>query len=297
MNLGELARPITIYWDLSPRERLCPDYLRFCDQVTVAAPLQLHLLDEGGESCFPVLERLQGSPPAVVLTTGPAALTQANLERMQRLGLRGLLMLVHSMAELEEQRPLLAAAAGHLTTGIAFGTRDDNWRELPLVVRSCLEGGIPSLVLPMQRLYDGSASFMVTDGIQAELGRLLEGIDVAGLRLTIHDPFLWRAVHPNTPFPGGGCQAGNTMLAIAPDGTVYPCPSLPLALGSLTETTLAELAAGEAKKRFRATVAPLPDACLGCPEQKGCKGGCRGRSLVINGDIARPDPACGVAIK
>ncbi len=295
MNLGELSRPITIYWDLSPADRLCPDYLRFCEQITSVGPLQLHLFDDSCKNCLSILERMQGTPLAITLTTGAAALTPANLERLHRLGLRGLLMYAHSYGELEETRSILAAAGAHFAAGIAFEATCDNWRELPQVVRFSLEQGVASLTLPMQRLYHGAAPFMLTDAERDELGRQLAGIDCSGLRLTIHDPFLWRAFHPDTPFPGGGCQAGNTMLAIAPDGSVYPCPSLPLALGSLTETTLKELVGGEAKKRFRAAVAILPDACLDCPEKAGCKGGCRGRSLVAGNDVALPDPACGIA--
>jgi radical SAM protein with 4Fe4S-binding SPASM domain len=78
---------------------------------------------------------------------------------------------------------------------------------------------------------------------------------------------------------------------------VYPCPALPLALGSLTETTLKELAGGDAKKRFRAVVTTLPGGCRKCAGEKGCHGGCRGRSLVIGGDIAQPDPVCELAIQ
>jgi len=295
MNLGELARPITIYWDLTPAGLLHPDYLRFCEQVAAVCPLQLHLLDDRCEACLPILERMQGTPLAMVLTTGAAAMTPSNLERLQSLGLRGLLMKVHSGAELEQSRSILEAGAARLPTGIAFETTRANWQDLPQAVRFCLDHGVASLTLPMQRLYGGDTPFMLTEAERDELGQNLARIDYSGLRLTIHDPFLWRAFHPATPFPGGGCQAANTMLAIAPNGVVYPCPSLPLALGSLTETTLKELVGGESKKSFRAAVATLPDACLDCPEKAGCKGGCRGRSLVARNDITRPDPACGIA--
>ena len=82
--------------------------------------------------------------------------------------------------------------------------------------------------------------------------RSLEEIGgVVGLRLTIHDPFLWRAFNPGIPFPQGGCQAANTMIAISPDRGVYPCPTLPVRLGELDSLSLKQIIASPAKKEFR----------------------------------------------
>jgi len=299
VNIGELARPITIYWDLTPVPSFSLDYGRICDQVTACKPLQLQLLDGGPElsaACLSILEHLRGAPLAVTLTAKRGALTPAGIDNLVGLGLRGLLLHAASYSELAGMPALEDAEKVRPTFGIAFEVTGRNWRELPLVAAYCLEKHIASMTLPMQRLYVGEPPFMMTSAESAELADLLAGIDLSGLRLTIHDPFLWRAFHPTTPFPGGGCQAANTMLAIAPDAKVYPCPALPQALGSLTETTLAELVAGDLKNRFRAAVGTLPDGCRECPEQAGCHGGCRGRSLVVGENIARPDPACDIAI-
>lgn len=299
MNLGELSRPITIYWDLTPTSQLLPDYARISEQVAAVKPLQLHLLDGGPQlsaACLTIIEHLRNTPLSVTLTAKPEALAADVLDRLHGLSLRALQMHADSYAGLAEIPSLREATGGRFTTGIAFQASRANWLELPMVVQFCLDQGIPSLTLPMQRLYGNEPFFMPTVQEMATLNGLLAGLDYSALRLTIHDPFLWRAFNPNTPFPGGGCQAGNTMLAIAPDGIVYPCPALPLALGSLADTTLKELAAGEAKKRLRTAVTTLPDGCRGCADEMGCHGGCRGRSLVLSGDIARPDPACETAI-
>ncbi|MFH1026698.1 MAG: SPASM domain-containing protein, partial [Pseudomonadota bacterium] len=254
MSLGELARPITIYWDLTPAPALAPDFGRICDQLKEINPLQLHLLDSGVSASLYILEHLRGAPLAVVLTTDPVALTTALIESLHTLGLRGLLLQSSSCADLVEAKAVREVAGGRIATGIAFQVNRENWQDLPQVVDFCLQQGFASLTLPMQRLYGDEPVFQLTAMEQAQLTESLIGLDHSAQRLTIHDPFLWRAFNPCIPFPGNGCQAANTMLAIAPDGTVYPCPALPLALGSLADIELKELLIGDAKKSFRAQI-------------------------------------------
>ncbi len=292
MSLDELARPITIYWDLTPVPTPAPEYTLICDQIKEIKPLQLHLLDSEVSNSLQILKRMKGAPLAVLLTAAPAALAPAIIEDLHTLGLKGLLLLADSFAGLSEARAVRDAAGGRFATGIAFQVNRYNWRELPQVVKFCLHEGFASLTLPMQRLYGDEPLFRLTAGEQLQLTDALCGLDRGDLRLTVHDPFLWRAFNPNAPFPGNGCQAANTMLAIAPDGTIYPCPALPLALGSTADLTLKEVLAGEGKRGFRQMVKTLPEECNCCVEQTGCHGGCRGRSLVLSGDISRPDPAC-----
>ncbi|HEY3309008.1 MAG TPA: SPASM domain-containing protein [Desulfuromonadaceae bacterium] len=296
MSLGELARPITIYWDVTPPPARTPDYGRLCDQIKEIQPLQLHLLDTGGSTCLKILSQLKGAPLAVVLTTDPAALTTPLIESLQALGLKGLLLQASSCAGLTQAKAVRKVVGGRFATGIAFQVNRENWQELPLVVDFCLQQGFGSLTLPMQRLYGDEPVFRLTVRERIQLTESLTEVNVSALRLTIHDPFLWGAFNPGSPFPGNGCQAANTMLAIAPDSTVYPCPALPLALGSLADTTLKELLTGEAKKSFRTQTRKLPDECRCCDQQAGCHGGCRGRSLILTRDISRPDPACEIVL-
>lgn len=295
MSLGELARPITIYWDLTPAPLNAPDYKEICLQISAIKPLQLHLLDCSptlDQSCFSILEQMRGATPAIVLTALGNSITAFVLDRLHTLGLRGLLLCASAYTELAGIPAIRDKVAGRFATGIAFQVNQDNWRDLPQLVAFCLEQGIASLTLPMQRLYREEPVFMPKAQEQAMLAEQLSKLDYSALRLTIHDPFLWRAFNPVTPFPGGGCQAANTMLAIGPDGTVYPCPALPLSLGSLHVTTLAEILASTAKKDVREMLRQLPAACALCDELKQCRGGCRGRSHVLDGSVQNLDPVC-----
>jgi GeoRSP system SPASM domain protein len=144
----------------------------------------------------------------------------------------------------------------------------------------------------MQRLTAGELCW--TPAV-TELAALEQALRVAPLpaavQLTIHDPFLWRAIHPDAPFPDGGCQAANTMLYLSPEGTVYPCPLVPLPLGNIQESSLLEIARGEDKRLVRAQIRQLPIMCGDCPELAACHAGCRGRAYVVNGWQAQ-DPAC-----
>jgi GeoRSP system SPASM domain protein len=292
VSLGELARPITIYWDLTPVPTPAPEYDLICDQIKEIKPLQLHLLDSEVSTSLNILNQMKGAPLAVLLTTDPAALTSTVIENLHTLGLKGLLLQAVSSAGLSEAGAVRNIAGGCFATGIVFQVNQYNWRELPQVVKFCLQEGFASMTLPMQRLYGNEPLFSLTAGEQLQLADALAGLDRGDLRLTVHDPFLWRAFNLNTPFPGNGCQAANTMLAIAPDGTIYPCPALPMALGSTADMTLKEVLAGEGKRSFRQIITTLPEECNCCAEQAGCYGGCRGRSLVLSRDISRPDPAC-----
>jgi len=295
VSLGELARPITIYWDLTPLPPIAPDYGQICLQITAVKPLQLHLLDCSpnlDQPCFAILEQMRDTPLAIVLTTDPASISKTCLDRLHNLRLRGLLLRASSFAELAGIPAIRDDVGSRFATGVAFQVNQKNWLELPTVVAFCLEHGISSLTLPMQRLYGDEPPFIPAAHEQSRLTELLAGLDYSAMRLTIHDPFLWRAFNPTSPFPGGGCQAANTMLAISPDGTVYPCPTLPLVLGNLHASTLEEILASAAKKDQRAMLRETPEECGVCEELKQCRGGCRGRSLVLHGSVCSLDPAC-----
>ncbi|HTG81635.1 MAG TPA: GeoRSP system SPASM domain protein [Geobacteraceae bacterium] len=299
----ELAAPISIYWDLPAGKADTASLLRTCADIVACRPLMLHLHDPGpeiGGGTIAVLERLRGGAIAVSLTIRPTALDDAAAALLCSLGLKEILLTVESVQLLPAGTALKrffdgkdASPPAHPTMGISFPVTRENWRELPTLVAFCRKQGISRLVLPMQRLYTGENPFLLTRREQQELaGSLAASGGVEGIALTIHDPFLWRAFNPDTPFPQGGCQAANTMLAIAPDGGVYPCPVLPVLLGVTGETSLKEIIASPEKKGFRRRLLDIPDDCRGCEELTWCRGGCRGRAYVVRGTLKGADAAC-----
>jgi GeoRSP system SPASM domain protein len=145
----------------------------------------------------------------------------------------------------------------------------------------------------MQRLMTRTNCFSFSAEERDELTERLAGIErPSWLKVTIHDPFLWRAFYPNVEFPNGGCQAANTMLYISPELDVYPCPMLPVKIGSLRETPLKDMIRSEKKAKVRQDILKRPVDCVSCGGANECKGGCRGRAFVQTGSLEQPDPAC-----
>lgn len=293
----ELASPITVYWDI-PAES-CPAELlqRICTDISECRPLMLQLycdapciLPEDGLSL--VLRHFKGSPISVFLTMSGSALASAPPEYLKNFKLKELLVSADRLDDLDISIKDVKQQSGILP-GVSFKVTDANWRELPVLVKLCRTAGVKRLVLPMQRLGNQESPFLLSSGEQQELASNLASAGGSEeLSLTIHDPFLWRAFNPDVPFPQAGCQAANTMLAIAADGAVYPCPTLPVNLGSITERNLMEIIFSAEKKAFRLKLQTPPANCGGCAELAICRGGCRGRGLALEGTLDSIDPAC-----
>lgn len=296
----ELKTPLSIYWDLpaAASERHC-DLPAICAEILALRVFNVHLLDAGAtlsDNCRSILATLQGKPVAVTLTAPPAALVNPPV-RQQLLDL-GVKTLYAAVSSLEPLRDLAAAgwfrsAPAGLRQGISFAVDGSNCRELPGLLAFCRDCDVQDLVFPILRAGQGDPPACPGARERAVLARELPSTaSPVDLRLTIHDPFLWKVFYPERPFPEGGCQAANTMLYFAPDGGVYPCPALPYRLGTLGATTLAEITASSAKTQLRRTLGTPPQECLACADLSQCHGGCRGRGYLAHASWNEADPAC-----
>lgn len=98
---------------------------------------------------------------------------------------------------------------------------------------------------------------------------------------------------------GGGepyrCGAGGSLLALAADGTLYPCRRMPVPVGNVTTMDLTRLY-GESdflvSLRDRDRIA---EGCAGCFYARLCRGGLRCLSYSITGSPFRADPGCWLA--
>jgi GeoRSP system SPASM domain protein len=286
----ELATPITIYWDLLPGVAVQDSLLRTCADIAACRPLILQLTDPSqslGEGARAVLEQFGMTTVSVSLTITPACFTSLGNGSISALGVKELLVALEHTADVRELRAFPPGV------GISFPVTKENWRELPSLVATCRERSISRLVLPMQRLYHNEEPFRLTRQEQKVLENSLTVVGgVQDINLTIHDPFIWKAFNPGVPFPQGGCQAANTMIAIAADGGVYPCPTLPVRLGTIGERPLKEIISSSEKKEFRRRLLVTPDGCRECQELAECRGGCRGRAYVMHGTLNGIDEAC-----
>ncbi len=291
MTLPELTTPIRLYWDLTPLPSAPPDHGKICAEIIDLKILSLDLTATGStvpEACFSILEQCRTARLAVTLTLSPEALSEEVGQRLAAAPPKELLIQVTGPDRFPPHRSLPPGV-----DGISFPVTGDTWRRIPDLFRFAADSGCRRLVLPMQRLYAGEEAFYLSrrelEALTAELAPIPRDPD---MRVTVHDPFLWRGIFPHTPFPEGRCQAANTMLAIDPKGVVYPCPTMPVPLGDLASGTLRDIARGEAKKELRKKLLRLPAACVGCVDAGSCTGGCRGRGEQLGGSWEGIDPAC-----
>lgn len=90
-----------------------------------------------------------------------------------------------------------------------------------------------------------------------------------------------------------GCGAGGEYVAVAPDGTVYPCHQFDgiksVALGNVFDGVNND----ELRKKFYYCSVLTKTDCSECWAKYYCSGGCMANSFKFNGDINMPyKPAC-----
>jgi GeoRSP system SPASM domain protein len=291
MSLPELSTPIRIYWDLTPVPADPPDFEKIVAGIVELKILALDLTATGSDipsHCFSILEKCSTARLGVTLTVSPAAYTTEAAESLDQAPPRELLFEITGIDALRSHFPLPQPVAG-----VSMPLCSHNWQQIPEVIHFCSENDIRHLVFPMQRLYRGEAPFYIpVSGLKTISNSLLTFSPNPSLTITAHDPFVWRAIFPLSPFPEGRCQAANTMLSIDQEGIVYPCPVMPVPLGSLREMTLKEIAKGELKRELRSKLLSLPGECTECPDAKSCQGGCRGRGERFYGSWEALDPGC-----
>lgn len=89
-----------------------------------------------------------------------------------------------------------------------------------------------------------------------------------------------------------GCGAGGEYVAVAPDGTIYPCHQF----DGIKATTLGKLGGPldeDMRKKFYYCAVPSKPECSECWAKYYCSGGCMANSYKFNNDINAPyKPAC-----
>lgn len=88
-----------------------------------------------------------------------------------------------------------------------------------------------------------------------------------------------------------GCDAGNSLGAILPDGSVSGCSFVASSTrdGAQIDAVWASQPVLEA---FRTSAARPAQPCDRCEYQSVCKGGCRAVSIFVSGRFDAPDPEC-----
>lgn len=106
------------------------------------------------------------------------------------------------------------------------------------------------------------------------------------------------ALHRALQFLAGGsayrCTAGDTLITVMPDGTLYPCRRMPIVAGNLHRTSLETLYDGPLLRRLR-DPAMIADGCGECTYERLCRGGLRCLSYAVKNSVSVADPGCWLA--
>jgi radical SAM protein with 4Fe4S-binding SPASM domain len=76
-------------------------------------------------------------------------------------------------------------------------------------------------------------------------------------------------------------------LTLGVAGELRYCNHSPVVLGNLFESTVGEILASTAYRRWERE---LPAACAGCEALRRCRGGCRAAAEQVGGGLSAPDP-------
>jgi radical SAM protein with 4Fe4S-binding SPASM domain len=88
------------------------------------------------------------------------------------------------------------------------------------------------------------------------------------------------------------CTAGDTLLTLMPDGTVYPCRRMPIAVGNVRKQSLAEIYQAAPLLRELRDRDRVSSGCEGCSHHRRCRGGLKCLSYAVTGDPFQRDPGC-----
>jgi radical SAM protein with 4Fe4S-binding SPASM domain len=189
---------------------------------------------------------------------------------------------------------------------IAFTAHRDNFREFRAVARLGRELGVRRVwadrLIPLGRgaALDGPSLTAAETREFVELLGAARAQGAQGRRGPLaRPPRTEIAVNRALQFHCGGgspyhCTAGDTLLAVMPNGDLYPCRRMPIRAGNLLEDPLSQLYDCELFAALRDRTR-LATGCESCIYAHLCGGGLRCLAYATTGDPFRADPGCWLA--
>lgn len=173
---------------------------------------------------------------------------------------------------------------------VSFTAHRDNYRDFPIIADHVRQTGARSLwadrLVPMGR---GSRLATLSPVEARDFFELMdqERAKNTSSQTQIH-------MHRSLQFLCGGdryyqCTAGKRLLAVLPNGIVYPCRRLPISLGNVLSTPLDQFF--ESAKSTWDT----PPSCRQCQHLAKCNGGAKCIAYAVHGTLLVADPGCWLA--
>ncbi|MBI5665439.1 MAG: SPASM domain-containing protein [Nitrospirae bacterium] len=294
-----MINPFIIYWDINPLT--CDDEIvtRICDELIDAKIFVLNVRDVSSPlsiNTVRILKRLYGKPIKINLTVSNSLFGQSDVNVLQNLHPSQWYIEFRDIKDMRSSLPKITDSLrlGH-SAGVSFYLTDNNFRELPAVISLCVDNNIRELNLPIQRADEGRIFFPGPEAASL-LGEEIRRIPLADLKLTIHDPFMWKLIFSKDNPNEEGCNGAKTMMFIAGNYDVTPCPILSFSMGSLRSLSLKDIFSSETRLKIREELTSSPKDCESCPAVGKCVGGCRGRTYALFEGFNKKDPACHINI-
>jgi radical SAM protein with 4Fe4S-binding SPASM domain len=88
------------------------------------------------------------------------------------------------------------------------------------------------------------------------------------------------------------CQAGDSLIAVLPNGDLVPCRRMPVVVGNLLRAPLRDLYDQSPFLRALRDPERVSVGCEGCFYARLCRGGLKCLSYALFGDPFQADPGC-----
>ncbi|MDH4319534.1 MAG: SPASM domain-containing protein, partial [Desulfobulbaceae bacterium] len=92
------------------------------------------------------------------------------------------------------------------------------------------------------------------------------------------------------------CRAGDSLLAVMPNGDLLPCRRMPIVVGNLFRSNLVELYYKSNLLHLLREKGRVARGCEQCDFRLTCRGGLRCLSFAQQGDPFLADPGCWLAV-
>ncbi|MBF0547420.1 MAG: radical SAM protein [Candidatus Riflebacteria bacterium] len=186
-------------------------------------------------------------------------------------------------------------------TMISFTANSSNYREFPRVVEVAKKIGVKKVwadrMVPMGQ--GASSNFQTLSSLEtSDFFDIMRSEKRRLEKSFFSQTFV--SMHRALQFHYGGlppysCSAVRELLALMPDGTVFPCRRYPIPMGNIFTTNLYEL-----RNSWLNQIEPRKEdieatPCGVCRFYKFCKGGARCISFAISKKAFSPDPGCWIA--
>ncbi len=295
-------------------DEFTPEEARFVIDELSYFNTPITLILGGGDPLFrgDIAEIIAGAWDArftTFLETTGLLLTPGHIRNLTDAGLRGLIIPVDSAGRDLHDRirgvggawDAAMAALRHgrenrIETQINVSLTNANLEEIDGLIELGAAAGVRAINFFFLRCTGAGAETVLEPGAYESALRLIAGRSAQEKRLKVRPvcaPRVFQILsEQGSPLPEGarGCLAGRRYVSIGPDGTITPCPFLPVTAGNIKEHSFVSIwEDAQSLALLRGTA--YSGRCGVCEYREVC-GGCRIIALAAYGDFMSEDPSC-----